>query len=113
MLGQRIGLLRRKQGMSQAQLAHRLGISPSAMGMYEQGRREPSGATLVALSRELGVTTDYLLTGEVSARTAAEDHARLLEHLVSAADRRLQDRPDRPFTRQELTILFAALLTDP
>ena len=52
-LGQRIAALRRQQGLSQAQLAARLGISPSAMGMYEQGRREPSADTLVALAREL------------------------------------------------------------
>ena len=40
MLGIRIAALRREAGMSQAQLAAQLGISPSAMGMYEQGRRD-------------------------------------------------------------------------
>ena len=112
LLGHRIGALRRKLGLSQAELAHRLGISPSAMGMYEQGRREPSGATLVALARELQVTTDYLLTGELSCRMQAEDYGRLLDHLVASADRRLEARPDRPFSRQELTVLFAALLME-
>lgn len=111
MLGQRIGALRRKLGLSQAELARRLGISPSAMGMYEQGRREPSGTTLVALARELQVTTDYLLTGDLHI-CGPEDYGRLLEHLVSAADRRLETRPDRPFSRQELTVLFAALLME-
>ena len=111
-MGQRISALRRQQGLSQAELASRLGISPSAMGMYEQGRREPAADTLVALSRELGVTTDFLLTGEVTARLDEEAYTRMLRSLVGAADRRLESRGKRPFTRQELAVLFAALLTD-
>ena len=61
MKGARIAALRRQRGMSQAQLARQLGVSPSAVGMYEQGRREPSGAMLVALSKNFGVSTDYIL----------------------------------------------------
>ena len=68
MLGERIGAVRRSRGLSQAELARRLGISPSAMGMYEQGRREPSAQTLVDLSRELQVSTDFLLTGKAADR---------------------------------------------
>ena len=47
-------------------MARRIGVSASAIGMYEQGRREPSLDLLVRLSREFGVTTDYLLMGEKS-----------------------------------------------
>ena len=113
MLGQRIGALRRERGLSQAELARKIGISASAMGMYEQGRREPAAATLVALARELGVTTDYLLTGELSTRMDAEAFSGVLRDLVSSADRRLEARPARPFSRQELAVLFAALLMEP
>lgn len=63
MLGPRIATLRKQKEMSQAELAARLGVSPSAVGMYEQGRREPSCDILLALSSEFGVTVDYLLTG--------------------------------------------------
>jgi len=63
MLGQRIASLRQNKGFSQAELAKRLHISTSAVGMYEQGRREPSVEILIALSRELGVSLDYLLSG--------------------------------------------------
>ena len=111
MLGERIGALRRNRGMSQAELAEHLGISPSAMGMYEQGRREPSAQTLVALSRELGVSTDFLLTGK--AATSEEDPLpALVRQCVDTADRKLESRPDRPFSRQDLAVLFAALLSD-
>ena len=64
MLGARIAALRRERGWSQSQLAERLKISSSAIGMYEQGRREPSVATLIALSKEFGVSLDYLLSGQ-------------------------------------------------
>lgn len=63
MLGTRIASLRQSVGMSQAELARRLNISTSAVGMYEQGRREPSVDTLVALSQVFAVSLDYLLSG--------------------------------------------------
>lgn len=65
MLGMRIAILRISKGWSQAELARRIGVSASAVGMYEQGRREPSLGLLVRLAQELGVTTDYLLMGEI------------------------------------------------
>ena len=63
MLGMRIAILRISKGWSQAELARRISVSASAVGMYEQGRREPSLGLLVRLAQELGVTTDYLLMG--------------------------------------------------
>ena len=33
--------------------------------------------------------------------------------VVDLADLRLENRKDRPFTRQELALLFAAMLTEP
>lgn len=64
MLGTRIAELRRQAGLSQRELAAVLAVSTSAIGMYEQGRREPSADRLVALSRLFHVSTDYLLTGQ-------------------------------------------------
>ena len=108
MLGARIAALRREAGWNQAELARRLRISPSAVGMYEQGRREPPLDTLVALSRELGVTVDYLLTGQAPENTVEK----LIGHRIAAAEIRFADRKEKPFTRQELAILFAAMLLE-
>ncbi len=112
MLGHRISALRRERGLSQAELAHRLGISASAMGMYEQGRREPSADTLVALARELQVTTDFLLTGKLNTLMDDDSFSRMLMHLVNTADHQLEQRVNKPFSRQELAVLFAALLLE-
>lgn len=112
MLGARIAALRRRAGLSQSELAQRLQISASAMGMYEQGRREPSVDTLVAMARELQVSTDFLLTGKI--RTVQEDEAmtQMLLSTIVSADGRLARRQERPFSRQELAVLFAALLME-
>ena len=76
LFGKRIAALRRAKGLNQKQLAEKLNISPSAIGMYEQGRREPSLALIVELSKILSVSTDFLLTGHPAA-SAAEDNAAL------------------------------------
>ena len=112
MLGPRIAALRRHAGLSQAELAAQLQISPSAMGMYEQGRREPSAEILVGLARLFEVSTDYLLTGQPSLQEQSRLEAILLER-IDTADRRLENRQSRPFSRQELATLFAAILLEP
>ena len=61
--GKLIAALRKEKGWSQTELARRLHISPSAVGMYEQGRREPSLQGIVEIGEVFGVSTDYLLTG--------------------------------------------------
>lgn len=108
MLGLRIAALRRESGWSQAELAQRLGISASAVGMYEQGRREPAADILVLLARELGVTVDYLLTG--NAARQPQELEQMMRSRIAAADLRLETRNDRPFSRDELAVLFAAML---
>lgn len=69
-MGNRIAQLRHKKGLSQAALGRKLGLSASAIGMYEQGRREPSISILILLAKEFGVTTDYLLTGSIKKTSA-------------------------------------------
>lgn len=74
MIGIRIALLRLSKGWHQAELARRIGVSASAVGMYEQGRREPSLSIVVCLAREFGVTTDYLLIGDSSCPGSAQEN---------------------------------------
>ena len=76
MLSKRIAWLRKSAGMSQAKLSARLGISPSALGMYEQGRRVPALDVLVAMSEVFCVSLDYLITGADHAGKAALDDTR-------------------------------------
>ncbi len=111
MLGARIAALRREAGMNQAQLARQIQVSPSAVGMYEQGRREPGAETLIAMAKVFGVTVDYLLTG-TAAPQESDRLERMLTNRIRAADRRLEERKERPFSREELAVLFAAMLME-
>ena len=113
MMGARIAALRKKSGLSQADLARQLQCSASAVGMYEQGRREPSVDLLVRLARLFDVSTDYLLTGAVSERRDQQALADTLRLALQDADRLIDSRSDRPFTHRELAVLLAALLAEP
>jgi len=66
MLSKQIVQLRKKKGMSQSQLAKALAVSPSAIGMYEQGRRVPTLDIIIAMAQLFEVSLDYLLTGTES-----------------------------------------------
>ena len=112
MMGLRIAALRRTAGWSQAELARRLGISPSTVGMYEQGRREPDSQMLIALSELFGVSIDYLVKGCPETRQDAALVSDTVSYCVEAVEKRLCGR-EQPFTRQELALLFASLLTEP
>lgn len=103
MLGKRIAETRQKQGWSQAELAERLHISPSTVGMYEQGRREPPIDVLIAMSEEFGVTIDYLITGKVCTLTdpRLSEQADHVMDTISA----LQD-----LSREDLMILLIVKL---
>ena len=111
MLGPRIAALRRSKNISQGELARRLQVSPSAVGMYEQGRREPSAEILVRLARELEVSVDYLLTGKPlpGEREGIEE---MTDRAVSDAQVHTQNRTKTPLSREELAVLFAALLLE-
>lgn len=111
-MGRRIALLRRQAGMSQAELAARMGVSASAVGMYEQGRREPSAEGLVALAEIFRVSTDYLLTGKLADPGELQALRTLLERRVLETEGHLENRTRQPFTRQELAALFAAILME-
>ena len=58
--------LRKNKGITQAELGKVLGVSPSTIGMYEQGRRTPDKNSLLALARFFNVTTDYLLGNDAA-----------------------------------------------
>ena len=63
-LGKRIQRLRKAKGLTQEQLAGRLGVSPQAVSKWENDNCSPDISLLAALAQELGVSTDALLRGE-------------------------------------------------
>lgn len=113
MLGPRIAALRRQAGMSQAELARILQISPSTVGMYEQGRREPGAELLVAMADAFSVSTDFLLTGRAGTPPERESLEQMMQESLSLAEAHCARRTTRPFSRQELAVILAAMLAEP
>lgn len=66
--------LREEKEMTQAELGKALEISPSAIGMYEQGRRTPDIPTLKKIASYFNVSLDYLL-GNSPAKAAQQQSA--------------------------------------
>lgn len=63
MLSKQIKMLRINAGLSQSQLAEKIKVSPSTVGMYEQGRRMPAVDMLIRMANLFEVSLDYLITG--------------------------------------------------
>ena len=66
--------LRKEMDVTQSELGNILGVSPSTIGMYEQGRREPDRETLLKLANFFHVSTDYLLGHEDEKTTPTKDY---------------------------------------
>ena len=95
-------MARLKGGLTQRELANRLGVSQPTIAAYESGRREPTLPTLMRILRaagfdlELGLAPhedhDEVLQAREEARTPAEQERwrSYQRDLVSAARERLE-----------------------
>ena len=66
-IGERISELRKKQNISQVQLAKALDISRQAVSKWENDLTAPDMTNLIRLADLLGTDTEYLATGAHSA----------------------------------------------
>ena len=70
--GQVISSLRKKKGLTQAELAARIGVTDKAVSKWENGRGMPDVDLLKPLCDELGITTDEFLAGTTNKVKGAE-----------------------------------------
>ena len=89
---ERLAALRRQKKLTQAELARELGISKSAVSMYERGNREPELDLLQAIADFFSVSVSSLLGRQ---EPLVNGDAELTGYLES-----LRDRP-------ELRMLFS------
>lgn len=64
-IGKFIAECRKKQGLTQMQLAEKLNITDRAVSKWENGRSMPDSSIMLELCSLLGITVNDLLTGEV------------------------------------------------
>jgi len=84
-IGKTIRTMRMSRGMSQADLANRIGKKRSAVGNYENGTREPDLDTIEALADAFNVSMSDLLDHE----TDEEDLWELREQLLRDPERHI------------------------
>ena len=65
-IGSRISKYRKEKGMTQEELASRLGVASQAVSKWENDLSCPDISLLPALCQALGVTSDELLTGKTN-----------------------------------------------
>lgn len=82
--------LRRRQGLTQEQLAERLYVSRTAVSKWESGRGYPSIDSLKAIARLFSVTVDEMLSSEELISVAEEQQkqreGRMLDVVFGLAD---------------------------
>lgn len=68
---QTIRELRESAGLTQLELANKLGVTPSAVYSWERGRNEPRASQLRVMARLFNVSMDDIQFGAEEVKTAA------------------------------------------
>lgn len=110
----RLKQLRENKGLTQAELAKLVDISASSIGMYEQGRREPSQEVLLQFADFFNVSVDYILGRDKSSTKASHspkdqrDLSEFLNNTEIMFDGELHqlDDEDREKLRHALEFVF-------
>lgn len=103
-IGKRIKELRTIAGLTQAQLAEKIGVTPAAVGNYEQGVSFPKESVLEKLFEALCCTPNELL-GEDGYCHEDYEHLRLYASLDEIGKRKVDECTQVEFLR---TIKIAA-----
>jgi transcriptional regulator with XRE-family HTH domain len=88
-IGSHVRKKREALGLNQAQLANELGVTHQHVSRIELEQVAPSLQMLLKLSRRLGVSTDYLLTGREMAPFDASGAIRAEPEISPTAKRHL------------------------
>src|SRR6266571_5965381 len=102
MIGDRLKLARRKAGLSLRDLAGAMEtkVTAQAIGKYERGESTPSSGVLLALSKALGVSLNYLMDTQgitlagvefrTKANTSGRERAQVETEVLEWIERYLQ-----------------------
>lgn len=72
MLSEKLYMLRKKNNLSQEQLAEQLNVSRQAISKWESGSSIPESEKLIAISNYFGVTLDYLMKDDEKSQSTNE-----------------------------------------
>lgn len=99
-IGKFIAEKRKEKGITQSELAEKLGITDRAVSKWETGRCLPDAGLMHDLCKTLGITVNDLFNGEVV--DMKENEQKLEEHLLEMT--KLKEERDRLLLRLEIVI---------
>lgn len=111
-VAERMGSVRRAAGLTQEQMAVKLGVPLGTLRGYEQGKREISAAVVVALMQHWGTNPAWLLNGvgpqhcHPPARPIDDDQA---EGIANKVLRQFRDRLGLELNPAQLPVMIEAL----
>lgn len=105
-IGIKIRSRRKTQGLSQADFARRVGISPSYLNLIEANKRDVGGALLLRIAAELGVDIEHL-SGEREQRLLNDLHELLADPALAGIDIEIEPGDPRELVAQFPAMAFA------
>ena len=105
-IGRFIASCRKEQGMTQAVLAEKLGISDRAVSKWETGRSMPDSGIMLELCDLLKINVNELLSGE---KIMAEFYDKRAEENLLAMKRQIEEK-NRQMLRTEYWIALPAVI---
>ena len=105
-IGKFIAACRKEQGMTQAVLAEKLGISDRAVSKWETGKSMPDSGIMLELCDLLKINVNELLSGE---KIMAEFYDKRAEENLLAMKRQIEEK-NRQMLRTEYWVAIPAVL---
>ena len=105
-IGKFIASCRKEQGMTQAVLAEKLGISDRAISKWETGKSMPDSGIMLELCDLLKINVNELLSGE---RIMTESYDKKAEENLLAMKKEIEEK-NRQMLRMEYWISFPAVI---
>ena len=88
--GEKLQKFRARAGLSQDQLAELLDVSRQSVSKWERNEAMPEAEKIVRISRQFGVSTDYLLLEEAE-EPEKEWHYRSIEEQLAEVGMSMRD----------------------
>lgn len=101
-IGRFIAERRREKNLTQMQLAEKLGITDRAVSKWENGRSLPDSSIMLALCKELDISVNDLLCGEV---VSMENYNKELENKLLEMVKE-KEKADKQLLRLEIVVGF-------
>ena len=82
LIARQLKLLRKKRGLTQSELANKVGLTLTAIAAYEVGRVHIADVTLVDIAKALNVSADELLGLKIKKSTLDDISLRLIKRMI-------------------------------